>query len=211
MAAQAEDLFRRTARRSDAAVMFGSRLLSFIDQGRFDEIVQMTAAVTDSKFGQSSIEMMGFVLLEFGMAEEAREVVGPVGSLPDIPDDWMWLSTTCNAAMVRAVLGDVAACEVLYERLGPFSGQVWIVGSVPVCGCVDLALGRLAQALGRHDEALRHIDVAIEVDGSMGSLAWLVRALEAKADLTGDPDDRRAALEQATAIGCVPVLRRLEG
>ena len=211
VAAQAEDLFRRTARRSDAAVMFGSRLLSFIDQGMFDEIVQMTAAVTDSNFGQSSIEMMGFVLLEFGMAEEAREVVGPAGSLPDIPDDWMWLSTTCNAAMVRAALGDVAACEVLYERLAPFSGQVWIVGSVPVCGCVDLALGRLAQTLGRHDEALRHIDVAIDVDGSMGSLAWLARALEAKADLTGDPDDRRAALERATAIGCVPVLRRLEG
>src|SRR5947209_1723120 len=31
-AAEAEDLFRRTARRSDAAVLFGSKLMSFVDR-----------------------------------------------------------------------------------------------------------------------------------------------------------------------------------
>ncbi|UDY35657.1 ATP-binding protein [Dermatobacter hominis] len=210
-AAGAEDLFRRTARRSDAAVLFGSKLLSFVDQGMLDEIVEMTAGVVDSNFATSSVEMMAFVMLEFGMPEQAREAIGPVGSLPEVPDDWMWLSVTCNAAMVRAALGDVEACAVLHERLAPYSGQVWIVGSVPVCGCVDLALGRLAATLGRHDDALRHIEVAIEVDGSMGARAWLARSLEAKAELTGDPADHAAALALATAIGCVPVLRRLQG
>ncbi|MDQ2677410.1 MAG: AAA family ATPase [Actinomycetota bacterium] len=209
-AVDAEELFRRTARRSDAAVLFGSNLMSFLDRGMLDEIVEMTGAVTDSNFGQSSTEMMGFVLLEFGMPLEARAAVGPAGSLPDIPDDWMWLSTTCNAAMVRAALADVEASTVLYERLVPFSGQVWIVGSVPVCGCVDLALGRLAATLGRPEDALAHIDVAIAVDDAMGARAWLARSLEARWDLTGDPGDHRAALELATAIGCVPVLRRLQ-
>ena len=210
VAADAEDLFRRTARRSDAAVLFGSKLMSFVDRGMLDEIIEMTAAVTDSNFGPSSIEMMGFVLLEFGMPDEARDAVGPVGSVPDRPYDWMWLSTTCNAAMVRAALDDVEACAVLYEQLAPFSGQVWIVGSVPVCGCVDLALGLMAGTLGRHDDALRHIDIAIRVDGSMGARAWLARSLEAKADLTRDPADHRAAVDLARAIGCVPVLRRLQ-
>ena len=85
-----------------------------------------------------------------------------------------------------------------------------MVGSVPVCGCVDLPLGRLAAALGRIDDARRHLDIAIRVDGDMGARAWLARSLEAKAELTGDPADRRAALELAGEIGCVPVLRRLQ-
>ena len=71
-------------------------------------------------------------------------------------------------------------------------------------------LVKLAATFGRHDDALLHFDTAIAVDGSMGARAWLVRSLEAKADLTGDPADRRAALELATEIGCVPVLRRLD-
>lgn len=208
-ASAAEDLFRRTARRSDAAVLFGSKLLSFVDRGTLEPIVEMTSAVTDSPFGPSSAEMMAFVLLEFGLPAEARAAVGPVGSVPSPPDDWMWLSVMCNAAMVRAALGDEEACSVLYEQLATFSGQVWIVGSVPVCGCVDLALGRLAQTLGRHDDALHHIDVAVEVDGSMGARAWLARALEARAELTGDPADLRAAADLAAEIGCVPVLRRI--
>jgi hypothetical protein len=191
--------------------MFGSKLLSLVDRGQLDEIVEMTAAVTGSNFGRSSVEMMGFVLLEFGMPDESRAAVGPVGSLPDVPDDWMWLSVTCTAAMVRSGLNDVEACRVLYEQLAPYSGQVWIVGTVPVCGCVDLALGRLAETLGRHDEALRHIDIAIGVDRSMGARAWLARGLEAKAGLTRDPEDHRAAFELAEEIGCVPVLRRLAG
>ena len=209
VAADAEELFRRTARRSDAAVLFGSKLMSLLDRGMFDEIVAMTAAVTETSFVQSSTEMMAFVLLEFGMPDEARAAIGSVGSLPDLPYDWMWLSTTCNAAMVRAELGDEAACVELYEQLAPYSGQVWIIGSVPVCGCVDLPLGRLAATLGRADDALRHLETAIEVDGRMGARAWLARSLQAKAELTGDPDDRRAALDLATEIGCVPVLRRL--
>jgi hypothetical protein len=44
----------------------------------------------------------------------------------------------------------------------------------------------------------------------MGARAWLARSLEAKADLTGDPVDRSAALELAVEIGCAPVLRRLQ-
>jgi hypothetical protein len=39
----------------------------------------------------------------------------------------------------------------------------------------------------------------------------LARAPEAKADLTGVLEDRRAALELATTIECAPVLRRLQG
>lgn len=176
----------------------------------FDQIVAVASAVTDTHFGPSSVKMMAFVLIEFGMPEEARSLIGPVGSFAEPPDDWMWLSVMCNAAMVRAGLDDVAACKVLYEKILPYSHQVWIVGSVPVCGSVDLALARLAQALGRHEDALGHAETAIDVDGAMGARAWLARSLEAKYDLTRDPDDRRDALEVASQIGCVPVLRRLE-
>jgi DNA-binding SARP family transcriptional activator len=209
VATAAEELFRRTARRSDAAVLFGSKLLSFLDRAMLERIVEMTSGVTDSTFGPSAIEMMAFVLLELGMSAEARQAIGPVGSTPEPPEDWMWLSVMCNAGMVRAALGDVDACSTLYARLAPFSRQVWIVGSVPVCGCVDLVLGRLAQALGRRDQALHHIGIAVEVDGSMGARAWLARALEAKFELTGAPADLRAATELASDIGCIPVLRRL--
>lgn len=209
VAADAEELFRRTARRSGAAVMFGAKVLSFIDRGMLDEISEMAAQVSDSTFGPSSIEMIALVLAEFGRLDDAREVLGPVGSLSDPPADWMWLAVSCAAALVRAALGDVDACSVLYDRLLPFSGQVWIIGSVPVGGSVDLALGRMAMVLGRHDAALDHIERAIRVDGSMGARAWLARSLEAKADITGEAADRRAAFELAAEIGCTPVLRRL--
>lgn len=209
VAADAADLFRRTARRSGAAVLFGAQILSFVDRGMLDEIVEMAAEVTGSPFGPSSTQMTAFVLVELGNLDDVREVVGPVGSLPDAPADWMWLPVSCAAALVRAALGDVDACSGLYDRLLPFSGQVWMAGSMPAGGCVDLALGRMAMTLGRHDVALRHIDQAIRVDGSMGARAWLARSLEARADLTGRPADRRAALGLAEEIGCAPVLRRM--
>lgn len=209
LANAAAELFHRTDRRSDHAVLFGAQILSLVDLGMLDELIAMSAEIEGSNFGDSMNEMLGFVLLEFGMPDEARDAVGPEGSVPKFPFDWLWLSSTYNAALVRAALGDVDACAALYDQLAPFAGQVATAGSIPVAGSIDLALGRMAAVLGERSAAMGHLDDAIVVERRMGSRAWLARALEAKAGLTGDPDDRQAALDLATEIGCTPVLRRL--
>ncbi len=209
LASTTGDLFRRTRRFGGDVVQFAGMLISFIDQGMFDELGAVLASMDQGTYEVSISEMLGIIFSEFGQLEEARACVGPVGSVPDRPFDWLWLSTSYTASMVRIALDDVVASEQLYAELLPYAGQISMAGSMPISGCIDLVLGGMARLVGDEDAAARHLDAAIELETRMGSRAWLARAYEAKAQLTGETDDRDRALALATEIGCAPVLRRL--
>jgi DNA-binding SARP family transcriptional activator len=172
------------------------------------------AALVAGPFGTVARELVGWMLVEDGRLDRARALVGPEGTVPDAPADWLWFETTTAAAHVRAGLGDVAACAVLHERLRPFAGRADVTTG-PFLGGIDLALALTSDVLGDPDGARRHAAAAVAVAEGLGTPPALARALLVQGRLlaaSGDGADRRAAggvLERARTVaegvGLAPV------
>ena len=84
-------------------------------------------------------------------------------------------------AEVAAVLCDAQAAELLYRRLAPWSGLYLSPGGLGSHGCADRALGLLAEVLERCDDAVAHLERAVQTEREMGSRAWEAEALWALA------------------------------
>ncbi len=121
---------------------------------------------------------------------------------------------------VAADLGDRGRCERLLAELEPEAGLQMLLGAHLILGCASRALGMLARALGRFDEAERHFEVALAADTRMGARPWIAVTQLAYAALLlerGGSEDRRRAealLDQACAtadeLGMAAVTRRAE-
>ncbi|MDQ3978092.1 MAG: hypothetical protein M3314_00870 [Actinomycetota bacterium] len=213
-AAETYELYRRTRRWSADVIYLGSLALVRVDTGQLGDLTDAADAVAHSTYSVSVAEASAWALTEFGRKAEARAFAGPMGSVPNVPDDWLWLSTMVAAALVRADLADEVAARVLYRRLLPHAGCVGIAGSLPLLGSVDLALARLAVLLGDRTAARNHAAAAVRIEERLGALAWLARALVTAADVATDRQEASALRARAAGIasdlGLVPVLQRLE-
>jgi hypothetical protein len=178
------------------------------------------AALLSGRFSPAARELLAWMHAERGDLDRARELVGPAGSVPDAPPDWLWFGRTTAAAHVRAALGDRTACAVLREQLAPFAGRLDLAAG-PFLGGTDLALAALADALDDRDAALRHAAAAVTLLEHIGTRPALARALTLRGRLLlGSADDdagaaATAVLDRARAVaeelGLVPVLAALDG
>ena len=108
-------------------------------------------------------------------------------------------------------------CRRLYENLLPYAGS-WAFDGGATLVAVHHSLGILAEALGRHDDADRHLAVAEEAHRRLGAPFPLARTLLARGRTLlarGAPGDRvRAtslledAIEISARYGCAGVERR---
>ncbi|MDQ3734172.1 MAG: ATP-binding protein [Actinomycetota bacterium] len=103
-----------------------------------------------------------------------------------------WLSAIADLAFVAAATEDLAAAAPLYEALLPYRGRLVLSGGAnTVNGPVSHYLGLLATLLQTRDEAIQHFKEAIELEESIGALAWLADSLAGLADaLSLGRDDR---------------------
>jgi hypothetical protein len=117
-------------------------------------------------------------------------------------------SVICLAAEAAAVTRDQQIAALLYERLMPHAerlacfGRTGMVSLGPIAGY----LGRLAEILGRPDEAARHFEAAIARERAAGFLPTLARLQLAYAGLLlvrGRPGDQARARELAAEAGAV--------
>ncbi len=144
-------------------------------QGRLAETVEATrqAASTIPAAGEPSLVR---ALLAAGEVEEARALWHRLP--PQRPDEF-WQFFTVLRAESAVLLGDTAYADEAYDALLPFSG--WLAGgegAVFALGPVDVTLGRLAEFLGRPDDACRHWVAAREMAAAIG---WPQRVAEAEA------------------------------
>jgi hypothetical protein len=208
-------LYRRTRGWQADDILAAFELAIDHDRGTLDDPVARAGGLLDGRFATAAREIVGWILVESGRLERARQLVGPAGSVPDIPADWFWLEATAAAAHVRAGLGDVAACAVIHERLRPFAGRLEVTAG-PFLGGIDLALARLTAALGDERAARDHARTAVAMLERLGTRPALARALLVQGRLlaaSADPTDRQAAagvLDRARAVaeavGLAPVL-----
>ncbi len=105
-----------------------------------------------------------------------RLVLEPDGSFP---------TAAAGIAEVVVWLRDADRCQVVYDVLRPYAGQMLIApGQAFVLGAADRFIGLLAAALGRPDEAIAAFDAAVEMERRMG-FGRLASATEAAAAAVG--------------------------
>jgi tetratricopeptide (TPR) repeat protein len=122
-----------------------------------------------------------------------------------LPDDLIWLGATALLVEVCSAEGDVEGAEILYQRLLPFAPRLVVLGYAGiVCfGSVERFLALMAATLGRHADAERHFQRAVEVNRAAGATLPLAHALcdlAAWSSRAGRPELGRAALQEATLV-----------
>jgi tetratricopeptide (TPR) repeat protein len=137
-----------------------------------------------------------------------------------LPRDNEWLVGATTIADVCVYLRDRQAAQKLYEELLPVA-DLNVVGFMELArGSVARSLGALAALLGRHEEAQRHFDAALEANERMGARPWLARtqheyalmlqARDAPGDRAHAAELLGTALETARALGMTTLAARTE-
>ena len=92
----------------------------------------------------------------------------------DVPERVDWMAEVATAAHVCCDLGDARRAAPLYELLRSSHRRFLIIGlGVLSLGSADHLLGRLAETMGRREEAEMHFRVALERNAAAGAHAWL--------------------------------------
>jgi tetratricopeptide (TPR) repeat protein len=103
---------------------------------------------------------LAMVKLHGGEPDAARELLRQHADngFVHLGEDGEQLTTLVMFGRVAVALDEPAAARRIYDLLSPHAG-LWAVDGIAACtwGPVDLELGRIALALGRHPEALAHL------------------------------------------------------
>jgi DNA-binding SARP family transcriptional activator/nucleoside-triphosphatase THEP1 len=219
LARETDRLYRRTRGWQADDILEAFEVSIAHDRGTLVDPVAQASALIERRFDTAARELIGWMLTEDGRLDRARALVGPEGTVPDPPADWLWFETTTAAAHVRAALGDVAACAVLHERLRPFAGRADVTAG-PFLGGIDLALARTSDVLGDAAGARRHAAAAVALLDRLGTPPALARALLVQAGLlaaSDDAADRRAAAAvldrartEAESVALAPVVAAVD-
>jgi class 3 adenylate cyclase len=174
-------------------------------QGRYAELVEPALAGARGADGLPSWRAAAaLALIESGRTDEARDIALSE-DVRSLRRDEFWFIAMLVWAQVCARLAVRDRAEDVYELLAPFSGQLAAGGTI-LSGSVDWALGVLAAALERYDDADRHFAAAAEFEAGLGAPLLLARtragwarALIARGE-SGDLDRAQKMLEQAEAV-----------
>jgi hypothetical protein len=111
---------------------------------------------------------------------------------------WRAAARLTTEAELAAVVHDHPRCAALYEQLLPLADQFAVVAAaVFTTGPVALQLGLLADALGRSDEAIDHLQDALARSERIGGALLARRARDelARVEAARDPAPERGRTE----------------
>jgi len=163
---------------SAAALAFGARItLIRRDQNRLSEIVGAVREVAEQ-----NRELMGWrcvlaaVYGELGRREEAAAEMELLArqDFEDLVRDPEWMISFVTLAELCVFLGDRPRGKIVYETLLPHARFCAVMGDGQIMmGSVSHYLGKLAHLLGENDNAVRHLQSAIEVHERLEANSWL--------------------------------------
>jgi class 3 adenylate cyclase len=129
-----------------------------------------------------------------------------------------WIATLAFLAEACASVGDVRRARLLYDLLLPFAERNVTIGPLFALGSASYYLALLAATLHRPDDAARHFEAALAMNGRMGMRHELARTQVAYADILlarNAPGDRaralplvNQALETARELGMKPLVEK---
>jgi tetratricopeptide (TPR) repeat protein len=132
------------------------------DEGRLAESVDALERLVEAQPGITAWRpLLALALADAGRMDEARAELEDLSSdLRALSRDMFRIPALWALAMVAATAGDPQRCALLYEQLTPYAGRTGGGMGIIAIGVVDVALGALATALGRNDEAEGHFEAA---------------------------------------------------
>lgn len=133
-----------------------------------------------------------------------------------VAEDELYPSSLALLSEAVCCLADASRAAELYRRMLPYAGQM-IVHPTAVCyGPADLYLGMLALTMNRRDDALAHLDAALDFCTRARSRPWAVhvhyyRALALRyVDKTAAAASLKACRTDAEALGMADILEKLQ-
>jgi tetratricopeptide (TPR) repeat protein len=124
-----------------------------------------------------------------------RRENGRASSAP-VPFDQEWLLAMSLLAETALVLGDRERAAVVHRLLSPWAALNAVDQAEGFRGSVARDLGMLAGALERWDDAQRHFEDALAMNGRTGARPWLAHTRHDYARMLsarGRPGDRERA------------------
>jgi tetratricopeptide (TPR) repeat protein len=138
------------------------------------------------------------------------ELLERCGFLP-LPDNMFLLFSLAILSEVYCGIGDATSASTLYCQLLPYANHNIVVSWGAACdGSVSHYLGLLASTLERWDDAVRHFEDALEMNGRMNFVPFVARTQHYYAATLfqrGQGDDRERAVGLLSAA--ITTYRRL--
>ena len=170
----------RVAQPRESEAAYAMQLLQIrLEQGRGAEARELLTAVA-ADLPARPLFRCGAARLacEVGHGADARSAFDELAAntFEVIPRDQEWLFSSAILAETCVMLGDRERAAVLYEELEPFAGTLATDVHEGTAGATARPLGLLAELLGRRDEAVSHLEAAIELNAATGGRIWLAHS-----------------------------------
>jgi len=203
------DVGRRAGDPTAAVAHFGFRFIVNTVRGNLPDLEAVARQMLARRPVYVLRAVLALILADTGRVEAAREEFDRLAAdrFASLPRDTNFFAALFMAGMIAYRLGDADRAAVLYALYQPYDGQVLRMSRAGG-GCmwpISHHLGLLAAAMGRWDDALAHLDAAIELAERMGALPFLAttrwyRALALRdRGRPGDADRAARELEAARA------------
>jgi tetratricopeptide (TPR) repeat protein len=154
------------------------RVCEKLQREAFDELPLdfVEDKIANSPAGPAYRGSYAWALAGLGETDRARSELDAAVTFPHAFDA-NWLSLQAECAEASVLLGAPTHARVLYERLAPYAGRPATAGRAAwSSGAIDRLLGTLAELLGRHTDAVRHLEDAIRINDALGCVVWRARA-----------------------------------
>ena len=174
------------------------------DQGRLGEVEAQVRSVAEANPTYPILHCArALTLAELGHVDEAGDSLARLAG--SLPFDEEWLLGMEFLAETAYVLEAPEPAAVLYEALRPYPDRVAVGLPDVSTGSVARPLGLLATTLARWEDAERHFETALEVNGRIGARSWLAHSRNDYAQMLttrgapGDAERARELMAQARA------------
>jgi predicted ATPase len=208
-------------RGQDALGVFGVQMFTLRrEQGRLKELAPVVKHFVQTS-PKASTWRPGLALIysELGLEQETRTEFERLAAddLATIPQDARWIACMVYLAEICAFLGDAHHAATLYQYLVPYDGyNIVVSGSVASYGAASRYLGMLAATMSHWEEAQRHFEDALAMNGRMEAKTWLAHTQYGYANMLlarARPRDHAKALsllQEALSISRALGMRALE-
>jgi class 3 adenylate cyclase/tetratricopeptide (TPR) repeat protein len=181
------------------------------DQGRLPELegaIRESVDRTPANLGWQAT--LALLLCDAGRQDEAQINFEHLATddFAWLPSNHLWMSNLAILAMVCEALGDASRATRLYELLLPYADRNVLVARLPLVtlGAASHYLGLLATTMCRWNDAVSHLEAAVQAHKRLDAQPLLVRSRYhyARALLArGRPDDQARAQEHLAWAGTV--------